>query len=48
MVEIRFLPVERRDGADFGVVDAELAGVVENGMDVNGRAGGSSGQFSQP
>jgi len=34
--EIRLFSVLRRDGADFGVANAELAGVVENGMDVNG------------
>jgi hypothetical protein len=36
VVDIGFLPIERRDGADFSVADAELAGVVEGGMDVNG------------
>lgn len=36
VVEIGFFPVERRDGTDFGVADAKLVGVVEDGMDVNG------------
>jgi hypothetical protein len=39
--------MERGDGADLIVIDAEFARAVENGMDVKGGCGGSSSQLAQ-